>query len=169
MPLLVVALALAAPALGLRPADVLADIRRRGPDTVRAELYNDEGRWAQVVRGVESGATPWLDVAQRLKDIRSDASEELTVAVSRALRRAPGSVLAILDAGFDADDVCSLNTLEMTLGETYALALREVEARERAVASVKDPKLAARRDECLAFLRELKDALGSNRAEWFGR
>jgi hypothetical protein len=166
---LALALVLAAPALGLRPSDVLADIQRRGPDVVRAELYNDEARWRQVMRGVESGATPWLAVAQRLKDIRSDASEDLTIAVSRALRRAPASVLTILDAGFDADDVCSLNTLEMTLGDTYALALREVEARERAVAAVREPRLAARRGECLSFLAELKEALDTNREEWFGR
>jgi hypothetical protein len=74
----------------------------------------------------------------------------------------------VLDGeSFDSDDVCSLNTIEDSLGSDFHAALRTVERRERAVASVADRALAARKRECLGFLRELKREVVRNRAEWF--
>jgi len=96
-------------------------------------------------------------------------AEELTRAVAQALEHAPHNVLAILDRAFDADDVCSLNTLEDSLGEDYQAALRTVERRTHAVAAVSDPHLAAKRKECLEFLGELRREVVRNRQEWFAR
>jgi hypothetical protein len=163
------AMALAAPAPAPGASEVMAEIARRGPDAVRDQLYADEGQWAEVVRGVEAGVPEWLAVAEQLKGLHGGVSEELTVAVSRALARSPRTVLPILNVVFDADDVCSLNTLESSLGDEYQAALREVEARRRAVAAVGDPALAAARRECLAFLDELRREVVRNRADWFER
>jgi hypothetical protein len=63
--------------------------------------------------------------------------------------------------------VCSLNTIEDSLGPEFDAALRTVERRERAVASVADRSVAARKRDCLGFLRELKREVIRNRAEWF--
>jgi len=47
----------------------------------------------------------------------SGPGQDLTEAVAAALERAPGRVLAVLDGeSFDPDDVCSLNTIEDSLG-----------------------------------------------------
>jgi hypothetical protein len=109
-------------------------------------------------------------VARRLKREAetSGPGQDLTEAVASALERAPTRVLAVLDGkSFDADDVCSLNTIEDSLGPEFDAALRTVERRERAVASVADRSVAARKRDCLGFLRELKREVIRNRAEWF--
>jgi hypothetical protein len=150
------------------PAGLLQDIDARGAQAVLLEVYEDETRWEQVLAGVATGTRGWLEVGRRLKRVAREQAEELTVALARALEKEPANVLSILGDGFDADDVCSLNTLEQSLGRDYAVALRTVERRERAVARVSDPALQAPRDECLAFLRELKREVVRNRTTWFG-
>jgi hypothetical protein len=149
---------------------ILDQIARRGARPVLDELYGREARWRPVIEGVRSGHPRWLEVAARFKPVAMrnlSVSQELTVAVSRALETRPADALAVLDGAFDADDVCSLNTLEDSLGTDYDAALLAVERRERAVAAVADPALAARRDNCLAFLRELKGEVVRNRQAWF--
>ena len=149
---------------------VLDDIARRGAKTVLEEIYGHEAEWRPVIDGVSSGQAKWLQVASRFKAValrNLSVSQELTVAVSRALEHAPAQALAVLDVSFDADDVCSLATVEDSLGPDYDAALRSVERRERAVAKVTDPALAARRDDCLDFLRELKGEVVRNRQAWF--
>jgi hypothetical protein len=149
---------------------VLDQIARRGARPVLEELYGREARWRPVIEGVRSGHPRWLEVAARLKPAAMrnlSVSQELTVAVSRALEKEPAHALAVLEGAFDTDDVCSLNTLEDSLGTDYDAAVSTVERRERAVARVTDPALAARRDNCLAFLRELKGEVVRNRQAWF--
>jgi hypothetical protein len=149
---------------------ILQQIARRGARPVLDELYTREARWRPVIEGVRSGHPRWLEVAARFKPAAMrnlSVSQELTVAVSRALEREPAHALAVLDGAFDTDDVCSLNTLEDSLGTDYDAALSTVERRERAVARVSAPGLAARRDNCLAFLRELKGEVVRNRQAWF--
>jgi hypothetical protein len=150
---------------------MLDDIARRGARTVLEEIYGREPRWRPVIDGVASGQRDWLEVAARFKAVslrNLSVSQELTVAVSRALERAPAQALRILGGGaFDADDVCSLVTLEDSLGPDYEAALRTVERRERAVSAVGDPALAPRRDDCLDFLKELKGEVVRNREGWF--
>ena len=161
-----------APARAVTPVAAEALLRQvaaSGAAKVRDELYADESRWQSVVSGVASGSPAWLTVAERLKPATGAVAEELTRAVAQALEHAPHNVLAILDQSFDADDVCSLNTLEDSLGEDYQAALRTVERRERAVAAVNDPRLSARRKECLDFLAELRREVVRNRREWFAR
>lgn len=152
---------------GVGPAVLLQDIDARGASTVLLEVYEDEPRWEQVLAGVSSGTRGWLAVAERLKRVAREQAEELTVALSRALEKEPANALSVMGEVFDADDVCSLNTLEQSLGRDYTAALRTVERRERAVARVRDPALREPRDECLAFLRELKREVVRNRKAWF--
>lgn len=159
----------AAPGSGQAQA-ILDDIARRGARPVLDELNAREARWRPVLEGVATGQPKWLEVAARFKPValrNLSVSQELTVAVSRALERDPAQVLAVLEGAFDTDDVCSLNTVEDSLGEEYDLALRTVERRERAVARVTAPGLAQRRDDCLEFLRELKGEVVRNRQDWF--
>jgi hypothetical protein len=149
---------------------ILDDIARRGAKPVLDQLYAGEARWRPVIDGVASGQPGWLEVASAFKPaaLRNlPVSQELTVAVARALERAPANVLVVLDHAFDTDDVCSLNTLEDSLGPDYQAALSAVERRERAVARVTDPALRERRDDCLDFLRELKGEVVRNRQAWF--
>lgn len=152
------------------PEALLAEIDRLGARAVVSELYEDDRRWGAVKAGVTSGARAWLEVARRLKREAetSGPGQDLTEAVASALERAPARVLAVLDGqSFDADDVCSLNTIEDSLGREFGAALRTVERRERAVASVADRSVAGRKRDCLSFLHELKREVIRNRAEWF--
>ena len=152
------------------PEALLEEIDRLGARAVVSELYEDDHRWDAIRAGVTSGSKAWLEVARRLKREAetSGAGQDLTEAVAAALERAPAHVLAVLDGkSFDADDVCSLNTIEDSLGSDYRAALRTVERRERAVASVTDTTVAARKRDCLGFLRELKREVVRNRATWF--
>lgn len=149
---------------------VLDDIARRGAKSVLEDIYGREPQWPSVIEGVAAGHPKWLEVASRFKAVslrNLSVSQELTVAVSRALEHAPAQSLAVLDVSFDTDDVCSLATVEDSLGPDYATALRTVERREHAVARVTDPALASRRDDCLDFLRELKAEVVRNRQAWF--
>jgi hypothetical protein len=158
-----------APAPG-SPEALLAEIDRLGARAVVNELYEDDARWDAVRAGIASGAKAWLEVAARLKRQAetSGPGQDLTESVAAALERAPARVLAVLDGqSFDADDVCSLNTIEDSLGPEFGAALRTVERRERAVTSVAAAALAARKRDCLGFLRELKREVIRNRAEWF--
>jgi hypothetical protein len=163
-----------APARGVAapgsPEALLEEIDRLGARTVVSELYEDDRRWNAVRSGVASGARAWLEVARRLKREAetSGPGQDLTEAVAAALERAPGPVLAMLDGeSFGADDVCSLNTIEDSLGRDFHAALRTVERRERAVASIAEPAVAARKRDCLGFLRELRREVIRNRASWF--
>lgn len=187
LPAVAVAAALAAPLHGAPPRRfpapsraaapsasaaqaTLDDIARRGATAVLEDLYAREDRWRPLIDGVSSGQAGWLEVAATLKPatLRNlSAAQDLTVAVSRALEKAPRSVLGVLDQAFDADDVCSLNTVEDSLGPDYHVALAAVERRERAVASVHDAGVAKTRDECLEFLKELKGEVVRNREAWF--
>jgi hypothetical protein len=158
------------PASAAEAQEMLDDIGARGAKAVLEEIYGREPLWRPVLEGVASGHPKWLEVAARFKAVsfrNLSASQELTVAVSRALDRSPAHALVVLERAFDADDVCSLNTLEDSLGTDYETALRTVERREQGVARVKDPALASRRDACLEFLRELKGEVVRNREEWF--
>jgi hypothetical protein len=164
----------AAPARGAQepgdgPAALLQDIESRGARAVLLEVYEDEPRWNRLLAGVSSGTAGWLKVADQLKRVAREQSEELTVALGQALEKEPANTLAVLGEAFDADDVCSLNTLEQSLGRDYAAALRSVERRQRAVGGVGDPALRAQRDECLAFLAELRREVVRNRKTWFAR
>lgn len=178
-PLFVLFLALAAPAAAgsaaraahegdpAAAAALLGRIEQEGAQAVLLDIYEDDRQWQQVLHGIASGSQAWLRVGERLKRVARAQAEELTVALSRALEREPANALAILDEAFDADDVCSLNTLEQSLGPDYAAALRAVERRQRAVAGVTDPRLRSKRDECLGFLQELRREVVRNKATWF--
>jgi hypothetical protein len=150
------------------PAELLQEIDRQGAQAVLLRIYDDDPRWQQVLDGIASGSRAWLRVAERFKRVAREQSEELTVAVGRALETEPAHALAVLGDAFDADDVCSLNTLEQSLGPDYAVALRSVERRERNVLRVTDPALRQQRDDCLGFLRELRREVVRNRKTWFG-
>jgi len=149
------------------PAELLQEIDRQGAQKVLLQIYDDDPRWQQVLDGIATGSSAWLRVAERFKKVAREQSEELTVAVGRALEAEPAHALAVLGDAFDADDVCSLNTLEQSLGPDYTVALRSVEKRERGVLRVTDPALRQQRDDCLGFLRELKREVVRNRTTWF--
>jgi hypothetical protein len=155
------------PAQSADPEAVLQAIDEKGAAAVLQQIYDDDARWQQVLDGIATGSRGWLDVAERLKRVAREQAEELTVAVGRALEKEPANALAILGNVFDADDVCSLNTLEQSLGPDYGVALRSVERRERAVAAVTAPAVRQQRDDCLGFLRELKREVIRNKTTWF--
>jgi hypothetical protein len=167
LPAFILSLALAPAQEPPAAAELLQRIEARGAQTVLVQVYDDDPQWQQILDGIASGSRGWLQVAERLKRVAREQAEELTVAVGRALETEPANALAVLGGAFDADDVCSLNTLEQSLGPDYAVALRSVEKRERGVARVTTPALRARRDECLGFLRELKREVIRNRTTWF--
>jgi hypothetical protein len=148
---------------------VLQHIQKDGAGRTLDRLYASEGSWSEVLRGVRTGSAGWVQVARALKAEGGPSAPELTAALAEALAAAPERVLAALGKEFDADDVCSLNTLEDTLGESYTAAVGKVKARRKAVSAVKREALGEQRDECLGFLEELEREVERNRAEWFPR
>jgi hypothetical protein len=171
--LLVAAGAQAGPArrapVALSAAAVLKQIAAEGADRALEKLYGADRTWAAVLGGVRSGSRPWLEVAEKLKTAGAPSNPELIGAVAQALETAPANVLRVLghEHAFDANNVCSMDTFEDLLGASYDVALRHVKARQRAVAAVRDPALAAARAECLDFLHELETNITLNKADWF--
>ncbi|WP_353669137.1 hypothetical protein [Marinomonas sp. THO17] len=84
-------------------------------------LYNQPEKWAYVLGQIETGAKPWLNIADLLK-AHSDAATTrgLNYAMFFALKNAPSNVLTVLGKHYSVKEVCVSpfieNELEYELG-----------------------------------------------------
>jgi hypothetical protein len=96
------------------PKAVADDIRSHGAAAVVKELNAGSGiRWHDVIRGIETGSTAWLDVAKMLLTA-TDAGRttDLYFALSLALTRNANGVLLLVGPNLPIDTVCSVPQIE---------------------------------------------------------
>src|SRR5262245_21884452 len=78
-------------------AEVVAHVDRDGARSVVNKLYGTK-RWANVLRGVESGDAEWLLAARKLRGgTDAGSTSDLEIAVFTALGSNPSGVLALFD------------------------------------------------------------------------
>ena len=136
--------------------DVAADIRRIGAETVIRRL--DETRQLDwIYDQMAEGRAEWIALAPKLEPgtaLAAAPAEDLGIALAAGLAKNPQAVLRALSPEgwtISARRVCSVPFTELEAPADFAAYKRRATA---ALLSVKDPSLAATRDQCLAELRE---------------
>ncbi len=141
------------------PKLLLRQIKADGPkavlDSVRAE------QWPLVLKKIETGATPWLDVAVALDGTGdADLSGSLTLAVGVALASAPRQVLSILGDGMPVEAVCGFPDMADPRTNSQQKVVLYLDARARAVRRLSGAQGKQVREDCLAVLdRRRRDVL----------
>jgi hypothetical protein len=113
-------------------------------------LFRDQKAWAKALEGVEGGSSEWLATARRLYAfVDGGSADELYIALSVALTRAPEKVLDIVG---QYDTVCG----NFEVAQTSQEAVRHLDAQEKAVKTVQAPRLAAARRACLVGIQNAR-------------
>jgi hypothetical protein len=90
-------MALTVQAAQVTPGAILTQVKKEGAARAVAELWKREDEVKQVLKGIGSGNSEWLDVAVSLKaEADGEASESLDDALAMALLKVPYRVLPIL-------------------------------------------------------------------------
>ncbi|MDE2160313.1 MAG: hypothetical protein KGJ30_15470, partial [Burkholderiales bacterium] len=102
----------------LTPENVAADLVKRNPATVIADL-SKSGRYDKILNRLGRGQQKWISLAPALaKGTDAGTSESLVFALATALPNNPRAVLSILKAGdsplLTTDQVCSPPMIEPT-------------------------------------------------------
>jgi hypothetical protein len=159
-----IAMALPAAAREKRPLSVervRQEIAARGAKPALARLYDDEDAWTSLTSRISDGGLEWLKVAERFLAVAEDpAAYDLEASVGEALGRAPDHVLAVADerAEIAISWVCG-ETASFEEDPSYEERVDLLAERERAVAAVRDPVLAKKRDACLKELGKARQAV----------
>ncbi len=142
------AFAAAAPDL----SSLQASIQANGPQKTIAEL-DAKDQLEAVLGRIGEGRDEWIALAPKLSPGADGAAAEgLGIVLAQALPINPASVLQVLTEGpgnISVQRVCSTPFIETTKASDHAYDQRAI----RAVSSVADPRLAAKRDACLARLK----------------
>jgi hypothetical protein len=156
--LAIIAVATAAVAGPLSPSELKDDIKKRGAKAVVSDLFRS-GAWENVVlKEIESGSAPWIDLAPALSAGTDAAtSEGLGESLIYALPKAPEAVLAVIDLSSRPgprapDTVCSASFYEgdPTDPRKYRIAALQ------AVNRVSNPALKAAKSACLDELQAVR-------------
>jgi hypothetical protein len=138
-----------------RPASIIGEIAKRGASPVVQELNQKPAweSWARVVDAIAKGERDWLMAAMALlKGADGGASDDLRLAVSRAVVPSAADVLDIFMGQVSAPRICWA-TAEFGGHDTLESALGELRAKIASVESVSNPRLAGYQAECLNNLR----------------
>jgi hypothetical protein len=140
----------------LTPQSVAADLGRRNPAAVVADLSKD-GRYEKILDLLGKGQQKWISLAPALaKGTDAGTSESLVSALAMALPNNPHAVLAVLKSGdsplLTADQVCSPPMIEPTKQQLASYFKRTI-AR---VSSVSSPELTGVKTACLNQLEKVK-------------
>jgi hypothetical protein len=155
---MIMAVATAAVAGSLNPSALKDDIQRRGAKVVVNDLFRS-GAWENVVlKEIERGSAPWIDLAPALSAGTDAAtSEGLGESLIYALPKAPEAVLSVIDlSGAPGprapDSVCSASFYEgdPTDPRKYRIAALQ------AVSRVANPALKAAKSACLDELQAVR-------------
>jgi hypothetical protein len=132
-------------------ATVLSLIEIDGPNEVARHMDYDDFVGEQVVNGIASGDSVWLEVAARLDSLSVvDVAESLPISVAEALPKAPARVLMLLATKeFDAGMVCNMPFIEpdSSFLRTY------YKDTMTALTGITREDLVAERDRCLKILQ----------------
>lgn len=138
----------------LTPEMVKKSVSEIGAKKTLVKIFENPKLEEQLLAGVSSGATAWLDIAQILKPV-SDAgsSEGLNIATAEALPQNVKGVLALLGKDFPLDRVCSIPFIE----PSDARIAKYFKKAEAALTKNTDPNQKEVTAQCLAVLRETKE------------
>ena len=134
---------------------MLRQIKAVGPravlDSVRAE------QWPLMLKKIETGAAPWLDVAVALDGTGdADLSGSLTLAVGVALANAPRKVLSVLGDGMPVEAVCGFPDMGDPRTNSQQKVVEYLDARARAVRKLYGTQGKHVREDCMAVLYRLR-------------
>jgi hypothetical protein len=124
-----------------------ADINSEGATSVVRKLNSGNGsQWQHVIRKIESGSAPWLDVAKKLLTA-TDAGRttDLYFALSLAVTHNPNGVLSMVGPDLPIEKICSVPYIEPD-EKTVRVHRQRVRSALREVTSV---KLASQKKDCL--------------------
>lgn len=98
----------------IQPASVIGDINAHGAAKVVEKLNAGGGsQWREVIRDIERGSPPWLDVAQKLlTGTDAGRTTDLYFGLSLALTRNAAGVLSLVGPDLPIADVCSVPYIE---------------------------------------------------------
>ena len=141
-----------APSSGTAAAQVLAEIQHDGAGSVAHRMDSDNHFGEQVLDGISSGDSTWLNVAVALRPSGvADVGEALPITVAEALPKAPDRVLALIQAGkFSAEEICTIPFIEPSDSLVAAYYAKAVGA----LSQVNRADLAGTRDRCRAALEQ---------------
>ena len=132
-------------ASAITPDEISARIQRDGGRKVLWDLWAHEEEFEEILSRIETGSGAWLEVARELRPFSdAGASEEIDIAVGRALPKAPERVLHMIGHGFDLEFVCTSPFNEPEPGVAEAYEHRTLSA----LAAVNNPDLKALASEC---------------------
>jgi hypothetical protein len=140
----------------LKPLALLEQLDREGPASVAKRL--SEKQWAIVIKNIETGRRPWIEIAKRLHTV-SDAgtSEMLSLATGVALVHAPRDVLAIASVELTVAGVCGLPDMTDARTDTQRKVVAYLDARLKSVRGVKGKDTGSLRLQCLQALTNARD------------
>ena len=136
----------------LEASALLAEIKERGPEAVFAKLWPE--KWDQLERGIETGATEWLEVSVAIHPATdAGSSEMLSLSGGVALANAPKAVLGIMVPAHKIEGICGYPDMADERTDTREEVLTYLRARIKAVSEISGADITLKRDKCLATLR----------------
>lgn len=139
----------------LDPAALIKEIGAKGAKPVVDELKGQE--WPLVIKGIETGAKPWLRVAVALHPATDGGlAESLVLAAGVALARAPGDVLVISGRELSIEGVCGYPDMTDPRTDSQTKVQAYLDARIEGVKALSDANLAALQTRCLSELNKTR-------------
>jgi hypothetical protein len=136
----------------LEASALLAQIKERGPEAVFSKLWPE--KWGQLERGIETGATEWLEVSVAIHPATdAGSSEMLFLSGGVALANAPQAVLRIMVPAHPIEGICGYPDMGDEHTDTREEVLAYLRTRITAVSEIADADMTLKRDKCLAILR----------------
>lgn len=132
---------------------LIAEVKQNGARRTVLRLQANPREWMQVMDNIATAQREWIDLAMSLK-AGSDAAAgtELRDAMFRALKRNPSYVLEHAQVGgFPLAVLCLGRAVPLP---TYQEAIAEGEGVRKALMKVQAKALQAKKELCLAQLRE---------------
>jgi len=106
---------------------------------------------------VATGKPQWLQVAVKLHSgVDGGTAEELLEAIGEGLEHRPKDVLALAVPTFRLEDICGGPDIDDSRFDSIQSAFAAIGRRQRKVASIAEPDLRKRADECIRMLEESK-------------
>jgi hypothetical protein len=146
---------------------LLAQIIEQGPDAAYSELWPK--KWDQLERGIETGATEWLQVSVAIHPATdAGSSEMLILSGGVALANSPKAVLDIMVPAHPIEGICGYPDMADERTDSRDEVLAYLHTRIEAVSRISGADMVPKRDKCLATLRAtMEEVSGPNSP--FGR
>ena len=142
------------------PNVILDEVSKRGAHTIVLELYSKPTEWNFVLRQIAAGTKTWLNVAVKLHaGSDAGASEMLTLSVGEALERSPSNVFKIALTEFQLEAICSGPDVDDARYNSYALAIKAINQRQKRISAIANPKLKNVSTKCIQLLEEAKSGI----------